>query len=815
MTLGENETMAYGKHIDEKWQQRWVEEKLYQFDPDKDNKLYCLEMFSYPSGAQLHVGHWYNYGLADIWARAKKMQGFNLFHPQGFDAFGLPAENYAIKTGIHPKDSTYRNIDCMKEQLVKMGASYDFDYMVVTCDEEYYKWTQWLFLKLYERGLAYRAKAPVNWCPSCKTVLANEQVVDGCCERCHTEVKKEHRTQWFFKITDYAQRLLDGLEGLQWPEKTKKIQTNWIGKSTGAQVLFQVKGQELVLPAFTTRVDTIFGVSFVVLAPEREGVMDLVAPEQRDEVARYIEQAKKVSEIERLSTVRERTGVFTGAYAVNPVNGEEIPIYVADYVLDTYGTGCVMAVPAHDERDFDFATRYHLPIRQVIAAPDGEPELPFCAYGRLINSGEYTGMTSEEARDKIATFLESREMGEHKVCYRLRDWLVSRQRYWGAPIPIIYCDHCGEVPVPEKDLPVKLPYEVEFRPDGDSPLAQCPSFMNTVCPKCGRPARRESDTLDTFVDSSWYFLRYPDNRNTEKAFDSALINRLLPVDMYVGGAEHAAMHLLYARFITKVLHDMGLIDFDEPFLRLVHQGTILGPDGNKMSKSKGNTINPDDYIERYGSDVFRMYLAFGFSFVDGGPWNDDGIKAISKFVGRAESFVDAFVREPGGTELYGEREKELDFVRHNTLKCVANDVEVFQFNTCIARLMELYNAMAAYKSGPVNKAFLQGVLDDFVRLLACFAPHFGEELWERLGHTASVFREQWTAYDPARLVRDEIELVVQLNGKVKLKTVLPRDLSREEVETRVLQDPKVEALLEGRTPRKVIVVPNKLCNIVV
>ena len=807
--------MGYGKHTDEKWQKRWEQEHLYRFDPNKDNKLYCLEMFSYPSGAQLHVGHWYNYGLADIWARAKKMQGYNLFHPQGFDAFGLPAENYAIKTGIHPKDSTYRNIECMKEQLVKMGASYDFDYMVVTCDEEYYKWTQWLFLKLYERGLAYRAKAPVNWCPSCKTVLANEQVVEGCCERCHTEVKKEHRTQWFFKITDYAQRLLDGLEGLQWPEKTKKIQTNWIGKSTGAEVLFRVKGQDAVLPAFTTRVDTIYGVSFVVLAPEREGVMDLVTPEQQDEVARYIEQTKKISEIERLSTVRERTGVFTGSYAVNPVNGEEIPIYIADYVLDTYGTGCVMAVPAHDERDFDFATRYHLPIRQVIESPDGGQELPFCAYGRLINSGDYTGLSSEEARDKIATFLESKGMGEHKVCYRLRDWLVSRQRYWGAPIPIIYCDHCGEVPVPETDLPVKLPYDVEFRPDGDSPLAQCPSFMNTVCPKCGRPARRESDTLDTFVDSSWYFLRYPDNHNQEKPFDSTLINRLLPVDMYVGGAEHAAMHLLYARFITKVLHDMGLIDFDEPFLRLVHQGTILGPDGNKMSKSKGNTINPDDYIERYGSDVFRMYLAFGFSFVDGGPWNDDGIKAISKFVGRTETFVDAFVRDSGTVETYGDREKELDFVRHNTLKCVANDVEGFQFNTCIARLMELYNAMAAYKNGPVNQEFLQGVLDDFVRLLACFAPHFGEELWEKLGHTDSVFHERWTVYDPAKLVRDEIEMVIQLNGKVKLKMVLPRDLPREEVQDRVIRDPKVEALLEGRPIRKVIVVPNKLCNIVV
>jgi len=551
--------LAYSTKIDEKWQKKWEETGLYRFDRNNiEKKLYCLEMFSYPSGANLHVGHWYNYGLTDTWARLKRMQGWNVFHPQGFDAFGLPAENYAINTGIHPRDSTYSNIKTMEEQLRKMGATFDWDYEVVTCDPGYYKWTQWIFLKLYEHGLAYRKKAPVNWCPSCKTVLANEQVIDGACERCKSEVTKKDLTQWFFKITDYAQELLDCLPQLDWPEKTKKIQQNWIGRSEGAEIEFEGADGSFSFKVFTTRADTLYGVTYVVLAPENELVDRITTPEYRDAVEQYREQAKKQTEIERMSTVREKTGVFTGAYAINPVNGDKVPIWIADYVLAGYGTGCVMAVPAHDERDYEFATKYNLPIKRVIKGGEGvDDTLPFVEDGILVDSAEFTGMGSAQARQEIVRKLSSQGRGESRINYRLRDWLVSRQRYWGAPIPIIYCDDCGIVPVPEKDLPVELPYNVEFTPDGESPLAKCSEFINTTCPKCGKPAKRDPDTLDTFVCSSWYFLRYPDNKNSEKAFDTEWINRMLPLDKYVGGAEHAAMHLLYARFVTKALRDMG------------------------------------------------------------------------------------------------------------------------------------------------------------------------------------------------------------------------------------------------------------------
>ena len=634
--------MAYSTKTDEKWQKKWEETGLYRFDPEGiDKKLYCLEMFSYPSGANLHIGHWYNFGLTDTWARLKSMQGYNVFHPMGFDAFGLPAENYAIKTGIHPKDSTYANIETMEEQLKKMGATYDWNYEVVTCDPEYYKWTQWIFLKLYEHGLAYRKKAPVNWCPSCKTVLANEQVEDGTCERCKNEVTKKDLTQWFYKITDYAQELLDCLPQLDWPEKTKKIQQNWIGRSEGAELVFEGADGSFSFKVFTTRADTLYGVTYVVLAPENELVDKITTPEYKAAVGKYRETTNKHSEIERLSTTREKTGVFTGAYAINPVNAEKVPIWVADYVLAGYGTGCVMAVPAHDERDFEFATKYQLPIKRVIQGGEGiDDVLPFVEDGTLTQSEEFSGTGSAEARKGIVLKLEKQQKGALKVNFRLRDWLVSRQRYWGTPIPVIHCDDCGSVAVPEKDLPVELPYNVEFKPDGQSPLAKCEEFINAPCPKCGKPAKRDSDTLDTFVCSSWYYLRYPDNKNSEKAFDTEWIDKMLPVDKYVGGAEHAAMHLLYARFFTKALRDLGYLHFDEPFLSLVHQGTILGPDGNKMSKSLGNTVSPDDYISENGSDVFRMYLAFGFAYTEGGPWSDDGLKAISRFVGRVERLVE-------------------------------------------------------------------------------------------------------------------------------------------------------------------------------
>lgn len=825
--------MAYSIESDRKWQKKWEETGLYRFDPEKvDNKLYCLEMFSYPSGANLHVGHWYNFGLADSWARFKRMQGFNVFHPQGFDAFGLPAENYAIKTGIHPKDSTYKNIRTMEEQLKKMGASFDWNYEVITCDPAYYKWTQWIFLKLYEKGLAYRKKAPVNWCPSCKTVLANEQVVDGVCERCNNEVTKRDLTQWFYKITEYAQQLLDCLPKLDWPEKTKKIQQNWIGRSEGAELEFQGANGSFSFKVFTTRADTLYGVTYVVLAPENELVDRITTPENKAAVEKYREVSKKQSEIERLSTVREKTGVFTGAYAINPVNNEKVPIWVADYVLAGYGTGCVMAVPAHDERDYEFAQKYHLPIRRVIKGNEGvDDALPFVEYGKLVDSAEFSGVKSEEAKKGIVRKLQKDGKGELKINYRLRDWLVSRQRYWGAPIPMIHCDHCGAVPVPEKDLPVELPYNVEFKPDGESPLAKCEEFINVPCPKCGRPARRDADTLDTFVCSSWYFLRYPDNKNDKEAFNTEWIDKILPVDKYVGGAEHAAMHLLYARFFTKALRDMGYLHFDEPFLSLVHQGTILGQDGNKMSKSRGNTVSPDEYIRENGSDVFRMYLAFGFAYTEGGPWSDDGIKAISRFVGRIERLIEGIVEARGSAGASSEKasdaaagkasdslvsaDKELNYIRNVAIKGVTEDVDRFQFNTSIARLMELMNALYKYDGAGKNSAIFMDTITDFLKMLAPFAPHLAEELWEKVGYPYSIFNQKWPTWDEKALVRDETEIGIQLNGRIKEKIMLPSGLDKAQTEEAVMKDKKIIAMLAGKTVVKVIAVPGKLVNIVV
>jgi leucyl-tRNA synthetase len=817
--------MSYSTKIDRKWQERWEKSKLYSFDKNNtDKKLYCLEMFSYPSGANLHVGHWYNFGLADSWARMKSMQGYNVFHPQGFDAFGLPAENYAIQTGIHPKDSTYNNIATMEKQLKEMGASFDWDYEVVTCYPEYYKWTQWLFLQLYKKGLAYRKNAPVNWCPSCQTVLANEQVVDGSCERCHSEVTKKNLTQWFFKITQYAQELLDCLDKLDWPEKTKKIQTNWIGRSEGSEIEFKVDGTDLSFRVFTTRADTLFGVTYVVLAPENELVDKITTPDQKAKVDEYREYVNKATEIERLSTTREKTGVFTGAYAVHPLTGEKVQIWIADYVLAGYGTGCVMAVPAHDERDFEFATKYKLEIRRVIKGLEGvDDTLPFTGYGILTNSGEFDGKESAKAIKLIVNKLKNEGNGDFKVTYRLRDWLVSRQRYWGAPIPIIYCEKCGVVPVPEDQLPVELPYNVVFTPDGESPLAKCQEFINTTCPSCNGPAKRDSDTLDTFVCSSWYFLRYPDNKNDKEPFNRELINKLLPVDKYVGGAEHAAMHLLYARFITKALRDMGYLDFDEPFLSLVHQGTILGADGQKMSKSRGNTVLPDEYISKYGSDVFRMYLAFGFAFVEGGPWSDDGIKAIDRFIGRVERFIEKVSKLPddssnekASANTIGQNEKELNRVRHYTIKNVTMDTDQFQFNTAIARIMELVNALYKYESTETkNNSFIRDVVLDLIKLLAPFAPHFSEEMWERMGKTTSVFNAKWPEYDEKALEKDEVEIAIQFNGQIRFKLNVPANADNSEIEELVLSDERAKPYLEGKKVVKVIVVRGRLVNIVV
>ncbi len=807
----------YGTAVDKKWQQKWEETNLYKFDENNiDKKLYVLEMFSYPSGSQLHAGHWFNYGPVDSWARMKRMQGYNVFQPMGFDAFGLPAENYAIKTGIHPKDSTEKNIETMEKQLKAMGAMFDWDHEVVTCRPDYYKWTQWLFVKLFEKGLAYRKNAPVNWCPSCNTVLANEQVVDGACERCSSEVTKKNLTQWFLKITDYADELLDMIDTLDWPEKTKAMQKHWIGRSTGSEVTFKVQDSDLSFNVFTTRVDTLFGVTYVVLAPENELVDMLTTEENKTAVEEYREAAKKQSEIERQSITREKTGVFTGSYAINPINGRQVPVWIGDYVLNTYGTGAVMAVPAHDERDFTFAKKYNLPIEKVI---EGGEELPYTEYGPMVNSSEFNGLENEKAKEAVVSKLESLGLGAKKVNYRLRDWLVSRQRYWGAPIPVVHCEKCGIVAVPESQLPVELPYDVEFAPDGKSPLTKCEEFIHTTCPTCGGPAHRDADTLDTFVCSSFYFLRYADNKNTEKAFDTELINKMLPVDKYVGGPEHACMHLLYARFITKALRDMGYLNFDEPFLSLTHQGLILGPDGLKMSKSKGNTISPDDYIKEFGSDVFRMYLMFGFGYTDGGAWSDDGLRAIARFVDRIERTVENGIAEASNQEnnktSIEAPEKELNYWRHFAIKGVSEDAEKLQFNTAIARLMELTNALSKYLNEEVkNSSFLKEVLVDYIKLLAPFAPHFSEEQWEALKMNFSVFNEKWPIFNPSALIKDEVEIAIQVNGKIKAKIDVSTTLDEEGIKAASLENDIIKAALEGKTVRKVIVIKGRLVNIV-
>lgn len=807
----------YGKQTDQKWQKIWEDSGVFKFREDKDKeKLYVLEMFSYPSGSKLHAGHWFNYGPTDSWARMKKMQGYNVFQPMGFDAFGLPAENFAIKTGIHPMDSTLKNIETMEVQLKAMGAMFNWDHEVVTCSPDYYKWTQWLFVQLYKNGLAYRKNAPVNWCPSCNTVLANEQVLDGACERCGTPVIKKDLTQWFFSITKYADELLEDLEGLDWPEKTKSMQRHWIGRSYGSSVKFKVDQKDLEFEVFTTRVDTLYGASYVVFAPENAMVPTLTTEAQRAEVEAYIEQAKMQSDIDRQSLSREKTGVFTGSYAVNPINGRIIPIWVGDYVLNTYGTGIVMAVPAHDERDFEFAKKYDLPIERVI---EGGESLPYTEIGKMMNSGEFDGLMGEEAKEKVTLWLEERNSGSLKVNYRLRDWLVSRQRYWGAPIPIVYCDHCGEVVVEEKDLPVTLPYDVEFAPDGKSPLAKSEEFLNTTCPKCGGHATREADTLDTFVCSSWYYLRYVDNKNEEEAFDKEKINKMLPVDKYVGGPEHAVMHLLYARFVTKALRDMGFLSFDEPFKSLTHQGLILGPDGQKMSKSKGNTISPDEYINQYGSDVFRMYLMFGFSYAEGGAWSDEGIRSVARFVDRVErNFhnIKDILQSSSNTDELRTEDKDLLYWNANTIKGVSEDAEKMQFNTAIARMMELTNALTKYIPLKAhNHKVLEKVNADFIRLLAPFAPHFGEEIWHLFGNEGSVFDEAWPGYDEKALVKDEVEIAIQINGKIKERIMIPSSATDVEIQELALADATIRKETEGKNIVKVIVIKGRLVNIVV
>jgi len=809
------------KEIEKKWKKNWDEQKLFQVDiHEVKNKLYCLVMFPYPSGDRLHIGHWYNFGPTDTWARFKRLQGYDVFEPIGYDAFGLPAENYAIKVGVHPSISTQKNITQFREQLKAIGAMYDFSNEVNTSDPEYYKWTQWLFLMLYKNGLAYRKKAPVNWCPQCQTVLANEQVIEGRCERCESEVTKKDLEQWFFKITDYAEKLLEGHNRIHWPEKTITMQKNWIGRSEGAQIKFPVVDSEKVIEVFTTRPDTLYGVTYMVLAPEHPLVTKLTTANQKSDVENYVEQTRKVTDIDRTSTEREKTGVFIGAYATNPVNNEKVPIWIADYVLLTYGTGCVMAVPAHDERDFEFAQKYNLPIREVISPKGSASEeltAAFTDVGYMINSTQFSGLKSDAGIEKVIEFLEANKWGERKVHYKLRDWLISRQRYWGAPIPIVFCPRCGEVPVPEQDLPVLLPEKVEFLGKGESPLKSNPEFVNTICPNCKGNARREVDTMDTFVCSSWYFLRYPNPHLEDAAFDRKILKKWLPVDQYVGGAEHAVMHLLYARFFTKVLYDLKLIDFDEPFTNLFHQGVITR-DGNKMSKSRGNVVNPEKFIEQYGSDTFRMYMMFMGNYADGGDWSDEGIVGIFRFLNRVWRFVEILeTNKPQGNET--DRIKEVERIRHYTTKMVSNDLERFHFNTAISRIMEMVNEMYLYvqeiSPQDQNQKIIKESTETLILLLAPFAPHLAEELWHKIGYNDSIFKTSWPEFDEQKTKTNTIPLVIQINGKVRANIEVELDSTEDDVLGQVLPYDKIQKYIQDKQIVKKIFVRNKLVNLVV
>ena len=808
--------IMYIPEIDKKWQKRWKDTELYKFDLNSEKpKLYLMEMFSYPSASKLHMGHWWNYSLPDSWGRMKRMQGYNVFHPMGFDAFGLPAENYAIKTGVHPKDSTEANILTMEEQLAAIGCTYDWDHEIKTCNPDYYKWTQWLFLQLYKNGLAYKKEALVNWCPKCQTVLANEQAAGGVCERCGSIVEQQKMSQWFLSITKYAEELLADHDKLDWPEKTKSIQKNWIGRSTGTEISFLVKNTDKRIDVFTTRADTLMGLSYVVLAPESELVEEITTEDQREAVRDYVKTALTKNEIERSSTSSEyeKTGVFTGAYAIHPLNGNEVPIWVSDYVIASYGTGAVMAVPAHDTRDYEFASKFNLPIHQVIKVEENDI-LPVCDYGVLVNSGKYDGMTSEEAKVAITNDLDSIGMGHEKVTYRLRDWSVSRQRYWGAPIPIIYCDNCGVVPVPEKDLPVELPYNVKFMPTGQSPLALCDEFVKTKCPCCGNTAKRETDTLDTFVCSSWYELRYLENHDDEKPWGEDTVKKIMPVDKYVGGIEHAAMHLLYCRFIYKALRDMNLVEGDEPYISLVHQGVIYGPDGARMSKTRGNTVAPDEYVTKYGSDVFRTYLAFGFEYTSGGAWKDSGISGIDSFFRRFTRMINAFIEfEKSEEEI--QIDQDVEIIRHKTIKAVTDDVERFHFNTAVARLMEYCNAITKYQAeSKRNYRFEKSLIEDFTKMIGVFAPHYGEEIWEALGNEYSLFNQKWPEYDESKTVVKTKEIAVQIGGKIRGRIPVSDNMSEDDIKKAAIESPSVQSFLDGKEIKKVIIIKEKLVSIV-
>jgi leucyl-tRNA synthetase len=795
--------------LERRWQERWAESGLYKTDEDPEKtKHYALTMLPYPSG-DLHVGHWYAMTPSDTRARFMRMRGFRVFFPIGFDAFGLPAENAAINRGIHPYRWTMSNIENMRGQIRQMGTMFDFDAEVVTCDPEYYRWNQWFFLKFFEKGLAYRKEVPVDWCPKDNTTLAREQVVgpDRRCERCGTPVIRKNLVQWLFKITDYADELLD-FSKIDWPERVRVLQTNWIGRSEGAEIFFEVEGYGTI-EVFTTRPDTLFGATFFVLAPEHPAVEQITTPERADEVRAYVEKASRMTEIDRTDVTREKTGVFTGAYAINPATGEKIPVFVADYVLMGYGTGAIMAVPGQDQRDWDFARKYDLPIVRTVRPPEDFDGEAFLGEGPAINSGFLDSLGVEEAKRRMIEWLEEHGKGRAAVTYRLRDWLISRQRYWGTPIPIIYCDNCGTVPVPEEDLPVLLPEDAEFIPTGESPLKRDPAFYNTECPRCGGPAVRETDTMDTFVDSSWYWYRYLSPHYGEGPWEPEKSEEWLPVDIYTGGIEHAILHLLYARFWTKAMRDLGLVDFGEPFNHLYNQGIILGEDAEKMSKSRGNVVNPQDYVDRYGSDALRDFLMFIGPWDQGGPWDGRGIEGVSRFLRRALSLTGA--GDQSGAEA---DPAELTRRTNRTVKKVTEDLKTFRFNTAIAALMEHTNYLLAIK-GEVGEEEWAEALRAFVLVLAPFAPHHAEEMWAAMGEPYSVHEQAWPAWDETLIRAEEITLVVQVNGKLRDRIEVPADITEEAAKELALSSAKVRVHVEGREIRKSVYVPGRLVNLVV
>ncbi len=801
--------MAQYNHtaIEKKWRENWAKNPINVNDGKKE-KYYCLDMFPYPSGSGLHVGHWRGYVISDVWSRYQLLKGKYVIHPMGWDAFGLPAENYAIKMGVHPAKSTAENIKNIKRQIGEIAAIYDWDMEVNTTDPNFYKWTQWIFVQMFKKGLAYEKEFPINWCPSCKTGLANEEVVNGCCERCGTAVTKKNLRQWMLKITAYAERLLNDLDKLDWPEKVKKMQSEWIGKSYGAEVDFPVEGREDKITVYTTRPDTLHGATFMVLAPEHALAKSLATDETREAVEKYIFDASMKSNVDRLQD-KEKTGVFTGSYAVNPLNGAKVPIWLSDYVLADYGTGAIMCVPAHDDRDFEFATKFGIPIIQVIAKDGKEIENMTEAYteasGTMINSGEWNGMESSVLKKEAPEMIEKMGIGRKTVNYKLRDWVFSRQRYWGEPIPIIHCPKCGNVPVPEDQLPLTLPEVDSYQPTGtgESPLAAIDEWVNTTCPCCGAPAKRETNTMPQWAGSSWYFLRYVDSKNNEALVSKEKADKYLPVDMYIGGVEHAVLHLLYSRFYTKFLHDIGVVDFDEPFKKLFNQGMITGKNGIKMSKSKGNVVSPDDLVRDYGCDSLRLYELFvGPPELDA-EWDDRGIEGVSRFLNRFYNLVmtskDKDIKET----------KEMVKLRHKLVYDIEQRFEQFSLNTVISGFMEYNNKFIelAKKEGGIDKETLK----TFVTLLAPFAPHLGEELWRELGGTDSVFHSTWPECDTEAMKDDEVEIAVQINGKTRGVVALPADVDKETALAAGKE--AVKDKLTGNIVKE-IYVPGKIINIV-